>query len=331
MKTILAFCIFLISLTAANARTVVFGDSLSDPGNLSTFNPALVPNPPYPDGQFTNGNVWASQLGSDLSSGLNFAWGGATALPASDGVPDLSAQVSNFLASGANTPGDANVAIWIGANDLLGALEEAGLLSGVRDDPGNIGVTPGPVDLGVLESSLLDIADAVVLTIAEEVLTISTLAAVNPDFIVFGLPELGGTPLVQALGPEVAALMDAVTQYFNEELRLAVTGEDFIGIPTSFFDINAEFEEILADPSAFGIENTTEACLIVAPVGCVLGDPDPNTFVFYDPLHPSERIHEILAEEYLNVVVPVPAALPLLLGGLLLLTGVRLRSRWGTR
>ncbi|MEM8632213.1 MAG: SGNH/GDSL hydrolase family protein [Pseudomonadota bacterium] len=325
MKLVLAFCVLWSSVCVASARTIVFGDSLSDAGNLFTADPSLVPSPPYPDGQFTNGNVWAAQIGSDLASGLNFAWGGATALPAVDGIPDLTVQVANFIRSDANAPGRANVAIWIGANDLLEALESVGLVSGVSD-PKDIGISPGAVDLAALNSTLLETADAVVMTIAEEVLTLSRFAEINPNFIVFGLPELGKTPLVRALGPEVAVLMDEVTRYFNAELRAAVEAGELIDIPTTFFDINGEFEEILEDPSAFGIENTTEACLVAAPIGCLLGDPDPNTFLFYDPLHPSARVHEILAEEYLNIV-PVPASLPLLLGGLVLVAGMRIGVR----
>jgi len=57
----------------------VFGDSLSDPGN--TLSQLLEPDPGlaaiYPQGQFTDGATWATQLGAGLASGANFAFGGA--------------------------------------------------------------------------------------------------------------------------------------------------------------------------------------------------------------------------------------------------------------
>lgn len=329
MKYILVICMFLTSVTAANARSIVLGDSLSDPGNAAA-NDEDFPIIVYPNGQFTNGDVWATQVGSGFNSGLNFAFGGATALPSlGTGVPDLADQVDSFLGSDADTPGDANVAIWIGGNDLLGALEGAGLISGVRD-PKNIGVTSGSAiaDLDGLSSTLFETADNVVRIISEQVERLDSQTNVDPRFILFGLPELGKTPLVRELGPGIAALMNQVTRYFNEELRLSAEALGTIEkIPTTFFDVNAEFEEILADPSAFGIDNTTEACIVVAPVGCLEGNPDPNTFAFYDPIHPSERVHSVLAEEYESLVVPVPASLPLLFGGILLLSLTRLGSR----
>lgn len=329
MKCFLIICIFWASLSAAHARTIVFGDSLSDPGNAAA-NDEDFPTVIYPNGQFTNGDVWATQVGSNFDSGLNFAFGGATAKPSlGSGVPDLADQVESFIGSDADTPGKANVAFWIGGNDLLGALEAAGLVSGVSN-PKDIDVPSGSAitDLAVLGATLFETADDVVRIIVEQVEVLNSQTNVDPRFIVFGLPELGKTPLVRELGPGVAALMDEVTRYFNEELRLSVEALRSIeNIPTTFFDINAEFEEILANPSAFGIQNTTEACIVVAPVGCLQGNPDPDTFAFYDPIHPSERVHSVLAEEYESLVVPLPASLPMLFGGLVLLMVSGLKPR----
>jgi phospholipase/lecithinase/hemolysin len=71
-------CIFMP--VAASAGSVLpgisdllwFGDSLSDPGNAFAASGGTTPDPTfYPDGQYTNGDTWAVQLGADLASGAN--------------------------------------------------------------------------------------------------------------------------------------------------------------------------------------------------------------------------------------------------------------------
>ena len=63
-------------------KIVVFGDSLSDNGNLALFGAA--PPPPYSDGRFSNGDVWVQQLGfgelnsfGNVNGSTDFAFGGA--------------------------------------------------------------------------------------------------------------------------------------------------------------------------------------------------------------------------------------------------------------
>src|SRR5215475_11575436 len=60
-------------------KLVVFGDSLSDTGNLfaATFG-AVPPSPPYFQGRFSNGPVWVDALARKLTLPVeNFAIGGA--------------------------------------------------------------------------------------------------------------------------------------------------------------------------------------------------------------------------------------------------------------
>ncbi|MDI4239484.1 hypothetical protein OZ411_42630 [Bradyrhizobium sp. Arg237L] len=93
---------------------VVFGDSLSDNGNL--FNLIGLPPPPYWEGRSSNGPTYAEQLAALLSAKLDdLAFAGALAsdlspgpsLDPETGLPlpiNLSDQVQTYLAelSGAN-------------------------------------------------------------------------------------------------------------------------------------------------------------------------------------------------------------------------------------
>ena len=96
----------------------VFGDSLSDTGNVAAVvgsngaqvisGNSYIPSQPYASGQFTNGNVWvngaAAALGlapfaqPSLAGGGNFAFGGATVATDGAGIPpSLTLQASFFL------------------------------------------------------------------------------------------------------------------------------------------------------------------------------------------------------------------------------------------
>ena len=117
------------------SRLVVFGDSLSDNGNL--FKLTGEPPPPYWEGRFSNGPTYAEQLAQLLGAHLNDrAFGGATASNSSPGVLldpltgtplpiNLPEQIGFYLAQlhGHRAPADTTAVIYIGNNDYINYLE----------------------------------------------------------------------------------------------------------------------------------------------------------------------------------------------------------------
>jgi len=112
------------------SSVVVFGDSLSDAGNISlATDPAIQPplefttNP----GAVTVQNI-ASGLGysltASLAGGTDYAWGGAGINNNSPGtpsaVPTITAQVNGYLATSSVNP-RALYTMWGGANDIFNA------------------------------------------------------------------------------------------------------------------------------------------------------------------------------------------------------------------
>jgi outer membrane lipase/esterase len=109
---------------------VVFGDSLSDAGNISlATDPSIQPplkfttNP----GNVTIQNVAVGlgySLTASLAGGTDYAWGGAGINNNSPGtpstVPTITSQVTSYLASSSVNP-HALYAIWGGANDIFNA------------------------------------------------------------------------------------------------------------------------------------------------------------------------------------------------------------------
>lgn len=267
---------------------VVFGDSLSDPGNIFALSGGTVPDPLfYPNGQFTNGDTWATKLGANVASGTNFAFGGARASTNGDTVPDFTAQRALFgaaVSGGLSLGARPLAAVWLGGNDLRDALFSA--------NPVPI-VTQAVTDLVVGVNALF--------------------ASGLNDILVLGLPNLGRIPEVTAFGPAAAAAATAATQDFNAAVQGALTPLIASG-NVRYFDTFSLFENIVGNASAFGFTNTTEACLLtITPATTCITD---QGFLFHDTIHPTDRAHAILAQAVQASVVPLPA------GGILLITGL---------
>lgn len=289
---------------------VVFGDSLSDPGNIFAITSGTTPDPTlYPNGQFTNGNTWASKLGANFASGTNFAFGGARAVANpdpvggdtddnTDTIPDFAAQRGIFNAAKPDLGLGPNplAAVWFGGNDLRAGLA----------NPANLNT--------VITKAVTEIVTGVA----------ELLSGGLTDVLVFGLPNLGLIPEVTSLDAFLASIeaapagtaiagATAATQGFNAALRSGLDTLTPLG-NVQFLDTFALFEDILANASSLGFTNTTDACILtlVPATDC----STDQGFVFHDSIHPTDRAHALIASEVRAAVVPLPA------GGLLLLTAL---------
>ncbi|MGN2242722.1 autotransporter domain-containing protein [Frateuria sp. GZRR33] len=133
---ILAGLLFSTAAVATDfSQVVVFGDSLSDNGNISL---ATAPGVQPPLRFTTNPGTLAIENVADalgrpiapsLMGGSDYAWGGAGVLNNSPGtpgsVPTLTSQVTGYLATGSVDP-DALYSIWGGANDIFYHATAAG-------------------------------------------------------------------------------------------------------------------------------------------------------------------------------------------------------------
>ena len=89
----------LTTLATAGAdfdELYIFGDSLSDPGNLFDLSGGTIPPLPYFQGRFSNGPVWSDYLAEDLDlSPVRISEVQANPLAATEGI--------NFALAGANS------------------------------------------------------------------------------------------------------------------------------------------------------------------------------------------------------------------------------------
>ncbi len=280
----------------APQRFVVFGDSLSDPGNafvlvrdveVPPFD-NLIPDAPYARGalHFSDGATWVEQL-SILDHALpstgpallnpamfsNYAVGGARARHA--GFFDLSTQVGLFVNDfSGQTPTEALYVVFVGGNDVRDAL------AALARDP------TFATSLGILNAALTAIRD--------NLLTLRAAGA--SSFFVVNAPDVGLAPAVRLLGPAAQGAATFLAAQFNAGLEAILNGlESGSGLNIVRFDVFRVLNEIVAAPGAFGLTNVTQPCIAVdtkAQPFCA----NPGTFLFWDGIHPTVAGHRILAE-----------------------------------
>ena len=303
---------------------VVFGDSLSDTGNVFISSGLLFPpSPPYDNGRFSNGPVWAEVLASGLGlpvltpsllGGTNYAWGGAETGfgPSARGTPNIGEQI-NFYLGGGNIPSsDELFVMWAGANDFNNAPPGTDLS----------GLIPGIVN-----------------NISNHITTISSAApGTELDFLVLNLPPLGQTPRVQffsqLLGdPTLPFAFDSLSMIFNSvlsaELQSLETSPEINIFTLDIFSLSLQ---IFANPTTFGFTNTTDTARIgINPVSGGPPDvstpgtdvvPNPEAYIFFDDIHPTTAWYSIVGNKAVEAV-PETTTILLVGFGLMGLVGFR--------
>jgi phospholipase/lecithinase/hemolysin len=292
-------------------RLVVFGDSLSDPGNAFVLlgasstppdysvDPFLVPTQPYARGgqHFSNGATWVEQMARPLglansvrpafrsaSGATNFAIGGARARPDGSGT-DLGSQVQAFLnAAGNAAPSDALYIVEIGGNDLrdalaafVGTLQSGGTQAQAEAAAGAV-ITDAVTAIGAQMQTLV--------------------GAGARRFMVWKVPDIGATPAILGLGarnPAIPGVADSLTQSFNAALEANVlTPLEAAGLGVVRLDVYSKLNQVIANRAAFGLSNVTAACITpnVAPFQCKV----PDDYLFWDGIHPTAAGHAIIAQ-----------------------------------
>ena len=214
---------------ASKQTLVVFGDSLSDNGNL--FNLIGRPPPPYWEGRSSNGPTYAEQLAALLGAQLDdLAFAGAKASDLSpDGLPlpiNLPDQIHTYLEelSGDKPPPHTTAVINIGPNDYKNYL-----LSSLPKDPSTAQTVIGNV--------IASIAGA-----------INELTQAGVDKVVlYTLPD--PAPLLSQLPPAVAELAHQLILLNNAALEQLASSHPNIQL----VDANALFA---SDPASFGFYGT---------------------------------------------------------------------------
>ncbi len=299
----------LSSLNVNAISMFVVGDSLSDTGNIfyalrgTTINPPyqdLIPLAAYSSERLSNGSIWAETLATNLGinlqasliGGTGYAYGGArtgslTGIAPSL-IPTLTDQAQAIVdLSGALSTTDLFV-VWGGANDIrdAAATKDAGQAT------------------TIIRDSLTNITD-IITSLANEGAT---------RFLVPNLPDLGLTPSAQLAGPLAAGFITQLTEQFNDTLSSTLLPGLEQSLSVDIIDLNIEglLDDIVADPTNFGLSNVTDACIQIGDGACSA----PDDYLFWDGIHPTSATHTIIADAAFAALVPIPATLPFFIAAL---------------
>lgn len=325
----------LRKLAAKNNVTclLVFGDSSVDPGNnnhLSTINKANYL--PYgvdlfnsqPTGRFSNGKLAtdfiAEALGYvnmtrgfldpqinkvDLLHGISFASAGS-------GYDDLTANLSNAMSlakqreylrhyeihlrkmvgveKARETMKNALYIISMGTNDFL----QNYFVEFVRSK----------------QFSVEQYQNFLIRSLFTHVKIIHGVGARR--LAVVGVPPLGCEPLIRTIRDDETKCDDDLNKVafsFNLKIKRELQAfKRLFGIKVSFIDIYSIILEAVQNPHKFGFTETSKGC-------CGTGTTeygesckglktcgDRTKFVFWDAVHPSEKMHKIMANETLKAI-----------------------------
>lgn len=304
-------------------RFVVFGASVSDPGNAfalikqqnsppyddpALLDPFLVPCAPYAVGahHFSNGATWVEQLAKPL--GLNgnvgpaFQSGGAAS-------SNYAVGGARARAGGQSQPCDGSDPGTTSATLNLGLQVDEFLRDYPRGAPSDA--------LYVLDIGGNDVRDALVAPVVggdPAVIIAEAVAAIDANlrrlhdagartFLVLDVPNIGLTPAVRALDVlipgDVAGSANVLALSFNALLSTSLAAfEQASGdvqiVRLSLYEVIAD---VVADKARYGLDNVDGACIKPA----TLSQPSfqcaaPDTYLFWDGIHPTEAGHGIVRQ-----------------------------------
>lgn len=296
MNVIFAVFALFFSIVASASplnKIVVFGDSLSDNGNLYEFMKHELPmSPPYFKGRFTNGPVWIELLAQayypkdSQAHLLDYAFGGAgiseeVEEDEEDVLFTLRREIDSYLLSHQDKA-DANslYVVWMGANNYLAVPD---------DEDGTVAA----VNLGIQHD-------------------LERLAQKGATHIlVVNVPDLGKTPAARDF--DATDKLTAISEKHNALLKQNIDTMrlNYPNVEWFYFDVSEVVHDMLNYPERFGLHNTTDTCYeemvaqpsdqavlkMVSTVDNMRTEVDACTgYLFFDPVHPSAPAHRVMAE-----------------------------------
>lgn len=308
-------------------QVIVFGDSLSDNGNIFSLTkklhkifssvPIIPKDPPYYAGRFSNGLVWIDNLATSLNVPLtDYAYGGAWAEPLKDSklmIPfGIGMQVNAYLVRAVTDrhKGDHLYVIWAGGNDYVEGRDDAEYAT-----------------------------TNTVTSIESQIDWLTYYGAKN--VLVLNLPDLSIVPEVTTQGPDAEQQVKKLITLHNDKLEKMIANMQakHPDAKIIYGDITPYFDEVYNNHDKYDINDVVNPCYtgdyslraLVADKGIkaakeydldILHSPslrtaytvaklsdsgseaceNPDTHMFWDQIHPTRVVHHLIALDAMTVL-----------------------------
>lgn len=261
-------------------RIVSFGDSLSDSRNMYNESQWQLPfSGSWYVGRFSNGPAWVEHLARRTGLTLNnWAVGGAQTRDAHVGlIHGMGSQIDSYFSYVSHAkdydPSRTLFTFLIGGNDFVNDIQAAKQI----------------------------VAD-------QEKLLEKLVAGGARRILIVNLPDMSLAPaFTMRRGRTDGEAILAKVDHYNRQIRdvadrVAARTE---GTEIAIADARKHFDDLVARPSSYGFTNAKESCLKIDTPSAVsyletqtprAGCTDPSTYVFWDSLHPTTRVHDMMAQ-----------------------------------
>lgn len=288
-------------------RIIVLGDSLSDNQNMYNASQWRLPQrESWFLGHFTNYKVWVEYLSEKAHLPLyNWAVGGAgteEVNPSTGALPDPLIPIvpKQFY--------------------LPGMVEQANSWQQYMKVAKNYQVEKSLFFIMIGGNDIISYGTPLQNMLAAQEKTLETLLSAGvKHIIVMNLVDVSKAPVFEfpdkkGKQAEVAAKVmqyNAGLQELVYRLSIKYAAQS---VHIRLFDTAALLEKLLAHPEQYGITNTTQSCLAIDTVSSFnymqkqkprAACQNPEEYVFWDTLHPTTRIHKILADALFEVIKSV--------------------------
>lgn len=263
-------------------RLFIFGDSLSDTGNLQKRSLSVVPSAEnYFMGRFSNGNIWVDDFAADYGTTVkdhqfikDYAIGGATAFPyVNEGsifhlgyllVGSLGNQLYDFSRTYHQFKPTDLIIVWIGANDLLwaGDMFFCGEL------------TSACIDEQVQLADQKKIVQWAIMGVKNQVQKMEAVYGAK-HIIVLGLPDFSIIPRYIFDQHSASFVKEADVKLYNNELKDFLMNNRSSGHDIAYYDIDKIFQMLIHSPALmnqYKITDVRHSCLYRG------GEPKQNSW-----------------------------------------------------
>ena len=263
-------------------RLFIFGDSLSDIGNLQRRSLSIIPSTKnYFMGRFSDGDIWIDDLATDYGTTVmdhqfinDYSVGGATAYPyVNNGsifrlgyllVGSLGNQLYDFSRTYHHFKPSDLVIVWIGANDLLwaGDMFFCGEL------------TSACINDQVQRADQKKIVEWAIIGVENQVKKMEGIYGAK-HIIMLGLPDFSITPRYIFTKHSVAPIKKADVKSYNEQLKDFVINNRALGNDIAYYDVDKMFKMLIHNPALlkqYQITDFRHSCLYRG------GEPNQNNW-----------------------------------------------------